>query len=276
MPNIAYPPGRPLSVGELLELAFRIYRATVVRCVVLAGLGLLVSQLWRIYVLARGLPRSGLQSMLELLRDPGSVTLYLVAALAPAVLLSAVLLRQYRLITGADPGGDVGAAARRLPAIIGLGLLISLSCAACFLPLLVAGVPRSLLMLLAMAAVIFVAVSSLSAHAILLTERAGPLASYQRSWRLTHGSFWRLSLTYFIVALIVLAMYVALGIVIGVLAAILGQGDVAVITAAQAVLGVGLGALVLPFCTALSIAILADLRVRKEGADFEHRIAAAA
>jgi len=263
-------------VGELLELAFRIYRATVVRCVVLAALGLLASQLWRIYVLARGLPLSNLQSMLKLLRDPGIFTLYLVAALAPVVLLSAVLLRQNRLITGADPGGEVGAAARRLPAIIGLGLLISLSCAACLLPALVGGAARPLFMPVAIAALIFVLVSSLSAQAILLTERAGPLASYRRSWRLTQGSFWRLSLVYFIVALIVLAIYVALGIVIGTLVAILGRGNVAAMTATQAVLGVGLGALVLPFCTALSIAILADLKARKEGTDIEHRIAAAA
>jgi hypothetical protein len=276
MPNIAYPPARPLSVGELLDLAFRIYRATIVRCIVLAGLGLLANQLWRIYALARGLPVLNLASMTKLLRDPGIFTLYLVGALAQAVLLSAVLLRQYRLISGPQSGDDVVTATRRLPAIIGLGLLVALACAACFLPLLVGGVLRPLFMLLAVGAVSYVAVSSLSGQAILLTERLGPLASFQRSWRLTHGSFWRLSLIYFIAALIVLAMYIGLGIVVAALAGILGRGDVAVMTASQAVLGVGLGALVLPFFTALSIAILGDLKVRKEGTDIEQRIAAAA
>ena len=57
---------------------------------------------------------------------------------------------------------------------------------------------------------------------------------------------------------------------------ILGRGDIAVVTASQAVLGIALGALFVPFYTALSIAILGDLKVRKEGTDLEQRIAASA
>jgi hypothetical protein len=276
MPNLAYPPGRPLSVGEVLDLTFRIYRATVVRCILLAGLGLLASQLWRLYALARRMPLTNLQSMLTLLRDPGIFALYLAGALVQAVLLSAVLLRQYRLITGPDHGGDVGAAARRLPAIIGLGILFSLTCGACFLPVLVGGALRPLFILVAFIAMSYVVVALLSAQAILLTERAGALASYERSWRLTHGSFWRLSLIYSIAALILIAMYLGLAIVVGALAGILGRGDIAVVTASQAVLGIALGALFVPFYTALSIAILGDLKVRKEGTDLEQRIAASA
>jgi hypothetical protein len=276
MPNIAYPPGRPLSVGEVLDLAFRIYRATVVRCVLLAGLGLLASQLWRLYALARGLPVTSLPSMLKLLRDPTVFALYLTGALLQVILLSAVLLRQYRLISGPDPGGDVGAATRRLPAIIGLGILVSLTCGACFLPVLLGGALRPLFVLIALVAVSYVMVALLSSQTILLTEGAGPLASYQRSWRLTRGGFWRLSVIYFITAVILIAMYLGLAIVVAALAGILGRGDVAVMTASQAVLGVALGALVAPFYTALSIAILGDLKVRKEGTDLEQRIAASA
>jgi uncharacterized membrane protein YcaP (DUF421 family) len=75
---------------------------------------------------------------------------------------------------------------------------------------------------------------------------------------------------------ILLAIYFVLLFGIGMLAVVLGRGDIAVMTASQAVLGVALGALVVPFYTALSIAILGDLKVRREGTDIEQRIAAAA
>jgi hypothetical protein len=276
MPNIAYPPGRPLSVGEVLDLTFRIYRATVVRCMLLAGLGLLAGQLGHIYELARGVPVKNLQASLKLSHDPGFVALFVAGALLQAVLVSAVLLRQYRLVSGPERGGEVGAAARRLPAVVGLGILVTLTCGACFLPLLVGGVLRPLFALVGFGAMIYLLMSLLSAQTILLTEHAGPLASYQRSWRLTRGSFWRLSLIYFIAVLILFAVYLGFGIVIGALVGILGRGDVAVITASQAVLGVALGALAVPFYTALAIAILGDLKARREGTDLEQRIAASA
>jgi|ERR1700722_3648746 hypothetical protein len=277
MPNIAYPPARQLSVGEVLDLTFRIYRATVIRCMLLAALGVLASQLWRLYALARGLQLTNLRSLPALLHDPQFVALYIVGILAQTVLMSAVILRQYRLITGPESAaGDVAAATRRLPAIIALGILFTATCGACFLPALVGGALRPLFVLFCLAALSYVLVALLSAHTILLTEGSGPLASYQRSWRLTRGSFWRLSVVYFIALLILLAIYWILLIIIGVLGLIIGRGDVAVMTATGAVLGVALGALVAPFYTALSIAILGDLKVRREGTDLEQRIAASA
>jgi hypothetical protein len=263
-------------VGEVLDLTFRIYRTTVVRCMLLAGLGVLASQLWRIYALVRGLQLTNLQSLLALARDPRFFTLYIVGVLVQTALISAVILRQFRLINGAESGGEVAEATRRLPAIITLGILFTLTCGACFLPVLVGGALRALFILIGFVAVSYVVVALLSAHTILLTERAGPLISYQRSWRLTYGSFWRLSLIYFVASVILLAIYFVLLFGIGMLAVVLGRGDIAVMTASQAVLGVALGALVVPFYTALSIAILGDLKVRREGTDIEQRIAAAA
>ena len=276
MPNIAYPPHRPLSVGEVLDLTFRIYRATVVRCLLLAGLGLLAGQIWHLYMLARGMPVSNLQSTLKLLREPVIFTLYAAGALAQAVLLSAVLLREYRLITGPADGNDVAEATRRLPAVIGLGLLVALTLGAWLLPVFAGGVLRPLFALLALVAISYLMVALLPCQAILLTERAGPLASYRRSWKLTRGNFWRLSLIYSIAALILFAMYIGLGIVVAALAGIASRGDIAAITASQAVLGIALGALAWPFYAALSIAILGDLKVRREGTDIEQRIAASA
>jgi hypothetical protein len=48
------------------------------------------------------------------------------------------------------------------------------------------------------------------------------------------------------------------------------------VTAFAGVVGVALGALATPFYTALGLAVLGDLSVRKEGADLEQRISATA
>jgi hypothetical protein len=276
MPHIAYPPSRPLSVGEVLDLAFRIYHATVVRCLLLSSLGVLAGEVWRIYSLARAARPPGLQSLTAQLREPPVLALYIAGLLAQMVLLSAVVLRQYRLVTGPQIGGELAGAARRLPALIGLTLLLGITASACFVPVLVGGALRPLFQVLGLLALIGISLRLLSSSAILLTEHTGALASYRRSWRLTEGSFWRLALIYAIAMAIFLAIYVVLGIVIGSLGLILGQGDVAVATAAGAVLAIAVGALVVPLYTALSLAILADLKTRREGTDLERRIAAAA
>jgi hypothetical protein len=276
MPNIAYPPGRPLSVGEVLDLAFLTYRATVVRCLLLASLGVLAGEMGRIYAIVRGAQPPGLQTLTAQLRQPPLLALYLVGLLAQMVLLSAVVLRQYRLVTGPQVGGELLRAARRLPAVAGLFMLLTISGGACMVPALIGGVLRPLFQLLGLLAMIAISVRLLPSYVILLTERAGPLASCRRSWRLTDGSFWRLALIYAIATIIFIAIYVVLGIVLGSLGLILGQGDVAVATATGAVLALAVGALLVPLYTALSLAILADLKVRREGADLERRIAASA
>src|SRR5258707_959267 len=54
MPNILYPPPRPQSVGEILDSAFRIFRATLLKCLPYATVAVIASQLPNIYYLATG------------------------------------------------------------------------------------------------------------------------------------------------------------------------------------------------------------------------------
>jgi len=114
------------------------------------------------------------------------------------------------------------------------------------------------------------------AMTVLLVEDAGPAASLARSWRLTTGSFWRLSVIYTVALIILIALELVIGSVAGFLAGALAHGDLAVVTAFAEVIGIILGALVTPFYGALALAVLADLRVRKEGADLAQRISATA
>lgn len=278
MSNTAYPPQRPLSVGEVLDLAFRIYRATLAKCLLFAAAGVIAGQLPKIYALVKGQPVVDLQSLLAQMRQPTYLLLYLIGTLLTVVFYAAVLLRQRSIITTGGVGGELSAALRRLPALLVLGILVGLSCGACFLPIWVVSSPaaRALLVLIGLIAASYVIVSLLCAQTILLADGSGALASYTRSWRLASGSFWRLSLIYTVAVIVLFTLYLVVAALVGVVAGILGRGDVALVTASGAVLLVAIAALATPFYTALALAVLGDLTVRKEGVDLEKRISATA
>jgi hypothetical protein len=281
MSDVPYPPQRQLSVGEVLDLSFRIYRATLAKCLLFAGCGVITGQLANIYTLVKGRSPApagaALEQLLAQARDPTTWALYFVGGVLTAVFYAAVLLRQRAMISDAAIGAEVTAALGRVPALVGLGLLVLLGCAACFVPaLLTGGAVRGVL---AMAAVIalcygFVAVSC--AQTVLFIEGTGPAASIARSLRLTSGSFWRLSVIYTVALIILIALYAVSAAVAGFVAGVLGRGDLTMVTAFAEVVGVVLGALATPFYGALALAVLADLKVRKEGADLEQRISATA
>jgi hypothetical protein len=288
MSTVPYPPQRQLSVGEVLDLTFRIYRVTFVKCLAFATCGVIAGQLAGIYALLKGqsLVRSSAAGpagadmaagMLALLQDRTLVALYIVGFVLTLIFYAAVLLRQRALISDGVVGGELTAALRRAPALIGLVLLMGLGFIACVVPVLLTGATlRALLILVALIALCYGMVALSCAVTILLVEDAGPVASLTRSWRLTSGSFWRLSAIYTVAVIILIALELVIAAVAGFLAGALANGDVAMVTAFAEVIGIILGALVTPFYGALALAVLADLKVRKEGADLAQRISATA
>jgi hypothetical protein len=276
MPNDLYPPSRPLSVGETIDLAFRIFRATLLTCLLFAGLAVIASELPNIYNLAS---RHPLVSLLEE-RDALFWALDVVGSVLTVVLWSAILLRQYAVVSGrAAAGGELAAVARRLPAVIALVLLVLLATLGWFIPLqfLRAAGPATVVLAALVLSIpaTYVAIALSCAGPVLLITGRGPLASLAHSWRLVSGSFWRLTAIY-TVGLVLLFVLYALALVVAMVAAIpLAHGDLAVVTAVTTVIVVILSALGTPFYTALALAVYGDLSVRREGADLAQRIAAA-
>jgi hypothetical protein len=290
MADSTYPPGRPLTVSEVLDLTFSIYRSTLFNCMLLAAIGVLCGQLAAIYSIARGrhLPSGaqGMQALLAQLHDPalGIVALlYLVGAVLSLVFYGAVLLRQRALLTSQPTGGEIGSALRRVPAVIVLGVLVLLTLLACFVPAAVlfwpptgAGLGTRLLAVLAgLAALSYVMIAISCAWTVLYVDGAGAVDSFLRSWRLTSGNFWRLSVVYTIALIVLFAVDALIVGVAGFMGALMGHADVAVVGALIGVVSVALGAFVTPFYTALGLAVFGDLSVRREGTDLERRIAAA-
>jgi hypothetical protein len=271
-----YPPQRPLSVGETLDLTFRIYRATVIKCLPLAALAILGSQLPTLYLLLSG--RGLNTSLLVTMREPGYRVVYFVSVLLSLVLNATILLRQYKLSTGSQPGGEVATMARRLLGLIGFTLLLGLVLLVCCAPaaLLLAGLPKWVAAVLCLVLLSYVLVSLSCAYAALVLEGVGPMASLRRSWSLTRGSFWRLTAVYTVALIILIVFYLLLGTATGFVVALIAHGELAVVTAVYAVIAVALGAFVVPFYSAVQLAVFGDLTTRREGTDLEQRISATA
>jgi len=262
-------------VGETLDLTFRIYRATLVKCLPLAALAMVVSQLPSLYLLLSG---RGLNvQFLTLVREPTYQAIYVVSVLLAAVLNAAILLRQHRLVTAQQPGGELGAALRRAPALVLWAVLFWLALVACLVPvMLFPGAARVAGFVLAGLLLCYLVVALSCGFVLVVVERAGPIASLTRSWNLTRGSFWRLTLIYTVALVILTVLYILLGTATGFVVAVVAHGELAVVTAAYAVVVVALGALVVPFYMAVQLAVFGDLTARREGTDLAQRISAAA
>jgi hypothetical protein len=273
MANVLYPPPRPQSVGEILDSAFRIFRATLVKCLPYAIAAVIAGQLPNIYYLVSG--RSMLQGLTGQFRDPVWDTLYILGYLIAVVLWSAVLLRQYGLATGhpADTGSELSTAVRRLPAMVLLGILTGCAIGIWFVPgLALQGTARLGALLLLAIPACYMAVALSCGWAVLLVTGKGAVASLIHSYRLTSGSFWRLTLIYTVAFVLLMVLYMVSGLIAGLVSVLLGHGDIAVITAATTVFVVILSAVGTPFFWALALAVLGDLSVRKEGADLAQRL----
>lgn len=288
MQNILYPPSRPQTVGEVLDSAFRIFGATLLKCLPYATLGVIAGQIPTLYDLSKG--RSLTQAaLMDHVRDPLWWLLYIMAIFTTMVLTNAVIVRQHALVTGrpAAVAAELARSARRVPGIILIGILLGLAIMGCILPAAVAaGVAKGAgggAAALAVFGLLFLVVLipaswllirwSCSVTVYLLTER-GPVESMSHSWQLTAGSFGRLSLIYTIAVVLIIVLYVLSGVIGGMLALLLARGDVAVITAATTVVVVLLGAVATPFYWGLALAVLGDLSVRREGADLAQRMSA--
>jgi hypothetical protein len=264
-----------LAVGEILDLSFRIYRATMVKCLPLAALGVIAAQLPNLYYVLSG--RGLVRSLLTGIHTPLYDVLYVAGIVLAVVFDGAVLLRQFNLCSGRASGRELAATVRRLPGLIVFVVLFMLALAACLAPAFMFQSPvreGALLLLLLPAGYLAVAFSC--ALTVLLVAAAPALASFARSWQLTAGSFWRLSLVWFVALVILGVLYVLLGTVTALFSALIAHGDLAVVTATYAVVVVVLGALAVPFYSAVQLTVFGDLAARKEGADLAQRIAAAA
>jgi len=312
-------PLRPLGLGEIWDGAFRAFRQNPKVMVGLSAIVVVASQL--VSLVATLLLTRDLVGLLEQLgSDAGtlsfsdvagtlqrSIPLYLVVTLLQAV---AVLVLNGMLIVAVSRavlGRTVSLGQlwretrRRLPALVGLSVVLSLVPALVGLVALApgvlvlvgaggdtsigVGVALTLLGALVWAAVaVFLWIRWALATPALLLERLTVRQAVRRSSRLVKGTFWRtlgiLLLTLVVVYAVVAAVgfpFSAIGQAVSVVA--VGSDDPrTAIVVQQLIASVGaiLGSVVAyPFLASVTALVYVDLRMRREGLDVElHRAAA--
>jgi hypothetical protein len=257
MSQVAWLPSRPQSVGEVLDSAFRIFQATLLKCLPYGLAAMLAAQAPNIYDLARGVPPRGFGA-----NDSTWWFLYAAGTLATLACWCAILLRQDCMLRGEPYSArrELATTVRRLPAIAALFVLSLIALAVGLAAFVLPGV--------------YLSVSLVLAWPALMIEGRGPLEALNVAVRITRHHWWHAAAVLTIGFTIVLVF--VLGVTICAIALpFAGGADVAIATALAAAVLVVMGAIGVPFFGALIIATYGNLLVRRNALDLERRLSVA-
>lgn len=273
MPSVLYPPPRPQAIAEVLDSAFRIFKATLLKCLPYSVLATVAGQLQNIYVILTGRTLRPFSNS-----DPGWWAVYVLGAVIGAGLINAIIIRQAAIASGSQSVGRVALmqGLRNVPYVVVMGVLVAIVVGIWFVP--VAVIPaahRSWGVGILSVPAVYLLVLFLCSWPALLVGHKGPIESLRYSAHLIWGNWWRTVMVYLVVLTMIIVLSVTAGLIVGVLTQLVAARDLAVTTAVSAVMVVAFGAVYMPFVTSMSIALYGDLQARKEGTDLERRIAGA-
>lgn len=256
-PLMYQPPTAPLSIGGVLDHGFRLMRACFTGVIGLAFLSAIVNAIPGLIV-----PQPDLTANPSL---PASfIAFSLVAVLFGVVLYGAILARIDAVVKSTQLSfmDSIGVGMRRFFPILFCFILYSLAVTLGFLALIV---PAVILML-----------SLGMGPYLVVTDNMGPLAALKESHRLIWGHWWRTAAIVTVIMFITLSAYFLVGTLTGVSAVMSNVDDLQGINIAATVTMALLSAFITPLAYSFGMALLHDLKLRKEGSDLEDRIEALA
>jgi len=258
------PLPRPLMTGEVLDAAFRLFRAGLVRCLPYSGLAVLVMELPALYStflaqaslgrIARGF---GVQ--------PAHLITWLLVVLLSTALIGMLTLRLHAVSRGVRPRfrSELGTALRRLPTAViatvgamGFPLLILF-----LVPLFSNALPKIAFLVvwlpLSWPAALFVV-----ALPAFWCDSLGPFAAVGQAVRLSRRRSWRMVGALLATLCMVAVFYVLSAIVVGLMSPILGRADLLLFAMVSSMLSLVVGTLGVPFVLAVLIVAYEDLKLR--------------
>ena len=270
MSSALYPPARPLSVGEVLDLVFQIFKATLVKGLPYGICAVVAQQLPNVYALASGVTvRQALSA-----GQPVGVALFAVGVLLALVAWSGLLLQQRAIIEQRPTSikSELGEALRRLPSffVATLLFLVVVGSGAAVIMVVPSQYRTGVRIPVEVLSLYLAVLLSCTWPAVLFAGH-GPLGALRQSARLVWGNWWRIAVVYVVGGAVVIVVSVLLGALIAAIVSSLGAG-IPVMTSVFTEVANVLGAVTAPFVGALLLAVFADLRVRKEGTDLKQRI----
>jgi Membrane domain of glycerophosphoryl diester phosphodiesterase len=254
------PQLRPLSAGEILDAAFRLFRhrfGTLVLCVLVP--------IVPIYIIGTLIVGSTDPTAFDVnaptATDGTAITGRLIDQLLSGVAAALAVGACFKVVSAAYLGERAG---------VGDSLRYALGR---MVPMIVAYILMVLILGLSLLALIipffFMAVKLSMTFPALVCEKTGPLKAISRSWQLTKGNWWRVFGTLVIVVVLMIVISLALGLVLGaLLLSSESMGEVA-FAILSTLVGLLIGAVTYPLWAAVLTVLYYDLRVRTEGFDLQ-------
>jgi hypothetical protein len=250
------PLSRPLMTGEVLDAAFRLFRAGLVRCLPYSGLAVLVLELPSLYMtyVFQGRRDAALEA-----------AGYFVVLLLTAALLGLITLRMYAVSRGEQPRfrSEALAVLRRWPNAV-IAMLGGLG-----FPLLLFGLAAMFNSVLPGEAWVVVAVPLLWPTALFVValpafwcDRLGPFAAVARAVKLSRRRSWRMAGAMLATACMVAVFYLLSIFVVGMMSPLLGRADLFLIATVRSMMAFVVGAFGIPFVVAVLIVAHEDLKLR--------------
>ena len=278
-----YPPDGPQTVAQVLDSGFRVFKASLVRCLLFGAIAMIAGQLPNIYSLAIGQPFDA-----YLRGEPVSIVLAIIGSIATVYFSGVTLLHQRDVALGhrRSTRAELAHALRRLPALVGVALVVLIVTATVPLAFFLWGwadwfkgvSPVGVGLVLAVLAVptIWLLPALAMPVAVAVLTESGVWSSLRQGVSLVIGSWWRTFIT-FAVWGVLLVVFNFITVVIVVMAMpLVGATDLPTVTAGTQVVFVALRAIGLPFLVAIVLAVYGELQVRRQGVDLERRMAGVA
>jgi hypothetical protein len=265
-PGSLVPLARPLMTGEVLDAAFRLFRAGLLRCLPYSGLAVLVFELPTAYATfvapSFAAPRAGTFGASHL--QPVS---WGISALLATALLGVITLRLQAISRGVRPRFRVEliAVLKRWPAAL------TVTVGAFGFPLLLYAMSSAIGNILPGGGLALVGVPLLWPAAFFVValpafwcDGFGALSAIVQAVRVSRRRSWRMFGALLATVCMVAVFYAVSAIFIGMLSPMLGRADLFLIAMVRSLLALVVGAVGVPFALAVLIVAYEDLKLREQ------------
>jgi hypothetical protein len=219
--------------------------------------------------------------MLDLIKSPATWLTYLGILVLSALIYTALVLRVAAVANGTESslGGALSSALRLLPRLLAQFLLIiavAVVVGVALALLTVAGRMVAGLVFIVLFFVLFYVLGRVFfASIVLMVDDAGPAESIAISWRLTKGYWWRCAGILLVLFIIGLVFSLVVGFISAAFGGALGATSL-LATGVSQLISLLVNTVLGSLYPAVLIAILYDLKLRKEGGDLLGRVDALA
>ena len=257
------PLPRPLMTGEVLDAAFRLFRAGLWRTLPYSGLAILLLQFPTLYAALFTRASLGVEFVVKNY-EPLAYLLMFVFAVP---LLGAIALRLHAIARAQKPRfrDELRSVVRRWPMalIATTGAFFVPVTLLVIGPLFTGGLPGEALFFLSIplfwpSALFVVALPEFWCRGL------GPIAAIARSARISIRRSWRMVGALLAAGCVVATFSVLVAIIVGMLTPIFGRADLFLVAIVESVLYLVIGAVGVPFVVAVLIVAMQDLELRDE------------